>query len=506
MDANVPATGSVRQWAQRHPLLLALALGLALRLIGIDSRSLSYDDTFSIFLSARPLSQILSGTAADTMPPLYYFLLHFWMLVGQSAWFIRLLSVLLSLVAVALLFWLAQSWFGRPAASWAAVLAAFSPLLIYHGQDVRMYALLVVCQLSYMLFFTRIWFSWKQGEGWKGQWGSWAGLVLSGAAAMYSHNVAIFALVVPNIYLLLRREWKLLLRLIAAQVVIGLLALPWLLLIPGQIAKVQKAWTLPQPGIIEILQAIIMFVASLPLPFAVLSLALMLSLQILVMLALELWRGRRSFPDVFLLLALLIVPPVLLLAASFVMKPMFIPRAFLVSSLAYEALAGLVIVKTWSHQVGKFIAAAFLLAAVFSLPFHYTHNTSPRSPYRQAVQYLSGLPLSGDRIIHETKLSYFPAHFYNPDLPQVFLADEKGSPNDTFEPGSQQAMQIFPEPDLEAAVEGSQSVYFITFSQTFEEYEDMGLAEHPKIRWLEEHFRRADRQVFSDLEIYHYVR
>ncbi len=135
---------------------MILLLGLILRVIGLESRSLQYDDTFSIFLSARSLPEILRGTAADTMPPLYYFLLHFWMLLGQSAWFIRLLSVILSLTAVFLLYRLVACWFGRAAAGWAAFLAAISPLLIYHGQDVRMYALLVVCQLGYLWFFTRI--------------------------------------------------------------------------------------------------------------------------------------------------------------------------------------------------------------------------------------------------------------------------------------------------------------------------------------------------------------
>ena len=214
---------------------MVLLLGLVLRLIGLDSRSLQYDDTFSIFLSARSLPEILSGTAADTMPPLYYFLLHYWMLLGQSAWFIRLLSVLLSLVAITLLYQLVACWFDRSAATWAAVLAAISPLLIYHGQDVRMYALLVVAQLGYLWFFTRIWFTEDERPP---AWGNWAGLVLCGAAAMYSHNVAIFGLIVPDLFLLIQRRWKRLAHLIAAQLVIGLLALPWLLMIPGQVTLV----------------------------------------------------------------------------------------------------------------------------------------------------------------------------------------------------------------------------------------------------------------------------
>lgn len=67
-------------------------------------------------------------------------------------------------------------------------------------------------------------------------------------------------------------------------------------------------------------------------------------------------------------------------------------------------------------------------------------------------------------------------------------------------------MNIFPEPDLAAAVGDSRGVYFITFTQTFQDYQRMGLAEHPNIAWLDDHFQQAGRMAFRDLEIYHYER
>ncbi len=508
---RVRALPRVASVLSRYPLPAALLLGLVLRLIGLEARSLSYDDTFSIFLARRSLAEILSGTAADTMPPLYYFLLHFWMSIGGSAWFIRLLSVLLTLLAIFLLYRLGEIWLGRSAAGWAAFLAAISPLLIYHGQDVRMYALLVAAQLGYLLCFTSIWR--RTHDDRSAAW-SWVGLVLCGAAAMYSHNVAVIALAVPDLFLLLKRKWKILLRLVAAQVVIGLLALPWLLLVPGQIAKVQKAWTLPPPGLVEILQAVVMFTASLPLSAPLLALALLLSLQIFVMLGLELRRTWREEPErrsgIGLLLALGAFPPLALFAASYVVKPVFVPRAFLVSSLAFDLLAGAVIARTWSRGVGKLLALGFVLAAAISLPSHYTYQNFPRSPYKAAMTYLEGVVGPGERVIHETKLSYFPSAFYAPGLTQVFLVDPPDSPNDTFEPGSQQAMQIFPQADLEAAAgsgcPGCRGVYFVTYSQTFVEYAESGLSEHPNLHWLSERYRQVDRQVFADLEIYHFER
>lgn len=488
---------------RRSPLWGILLIGLILRLMGIESRSLQYDDTFSIFLAGRSLTEVLSGTAADTMPPLYYFLLHFWMLISREVWFIRLLSVLLSLGIIALLYLSISRLFNRTAAGWAALLAAISPLQIYHAQDVRMYALLVLCQLGYLYCFIRLHFGHEERGNLR--W-DWLGLILCGVLAMYSHNLAIFAIIVPNFYLLIKREWKKLVRLIAAQLVIGLLALPWLLLIPGQIAKVQKAWTLPQPGVIEVLQTIIMFTASLPLPVILLGVIAVLSLQILVMVGLESWRERRSLPGILFLVCLLLLPPALLYAASYMMKPVFVTRGFLISSLAYYGLAGVVICQSWSRKVGMGIAGAFVLSAVLSLPSFYTFEDFPRSPYKEAAAYLQTVVTPGTQVVHENKLSYFSAHYYAPELPQVFVADIPGSANDTFEPESQQAMQIFPQPDLASAVGESSEVYYVFFSQTLAEYQAIGLEEHPGIGWLDDHYRQVDQTAFNDLLIYHYQR
>ncbi|MDO8969156.1 MAG: glycosyltransferase family 39 protein, partial [Saprospiraceae bacterium] len=136
--------------SNRWWLLGILLLGLLLRCIGLQERSIAYDDAFSIFLARQSLPNIITGTAADTMPPLYYFLLHGWIQSGGLglAW-LRLLSVLLNLGGVLFLYGITVRLAGDRAGLWAAFLSAISPLQIYHAQDLRMYALLVLCQLGY---------------------------------------------------------------------------------------------------------------------------------------------------------------------------------------------------------------------------------------------------------------------------------------------------------------------------------------------------------------------
>ena len=87
-------------------ITLILLLAFVTRLAGIVSRSIWYDEAFSILISEQGPSAILSGTlamdtdssAAEEHPPAYYFMLWGWMQVfGNSLGAIRMLSILISL-------------------------------------------------------------------------------------------------------------------------------------------------------------------------------------------------------------------------------------------------------------------------------------------------------------------------------------------------------------------------------------------------------------------------
>ena len=175
-----------------------------LRCLFIQSRGIQYDDAFSIFLSQGKLSQIVSGTAADTMPPLYYFLLHFWDLVSSELWWARLLSVLLSLISIGLIYQIVRRLAGESVALFAGGLAAISPLQIYHAQDLRMYALTTCLVMGYFFFFLRLW----QAEG-EERIGDWIGIILCSAGALYAHNLSGFLLLFPYGFLFFRKAWRL---------------------------------------------------------------------------------------------------------------------------------------------------------------------------------------------------------------------------------------------------------------------------------------------------------
>jgi len=479
--------------------ILLLALGL--RIYEAGSREIFYDDAFSYFLAQQTPGNIVAGTAADTMPPLYYFLLHYWMRLGENIFVLRSLGVVLSLGMIAVVFDLGRRLAGVAAGLWAALIVAVSPFQMYHAQELRMYTLLGLAQISYVWFFVRLR---EQGPG-KAQAGLWAGLVLTGTVAMYSHNLAIFGLILPDVYLLLKRDWRMLLKLVLAQLIIALLASPWLVMIPGQIDKIQTAFWTPRPGAVEVLQGLLQFHIFLPMEGAVMLFATLFSLQAMVLIGFEAVNARK-LPGVGFLSLIWIGLPIILFTVSYVMRPIFVPRGFILSMLAYAVLGGWMISRRWVKSIGPYLAAACILASVISLPAFYKFSGFPRSEFRNATDFLRQSAQTGDAILHDNKLSYFPSHFYDPGLKQTFLPDEPGGHNDTYAVQSQQAMKIFPAQSVEQAVANHERVWFVVFTRALQEYAEEGVTVHPVIAQLDTQYDQISQKVFGDLEIYLYQR
>ena len=140
-----------------HLLALAgvLLLALAIRVAGLDARSLWYDEGYSVMLAQHDPDRIIAQTASlDFNTPLHYLLLRAWtQLAGMTEFSARLLSVFAGVVTVALAAPLAalpahcrhRQWAARMT---AALLMALSPMLVSLAQEARMYALLAcLCAL-----------------------------------------------------------------------------------------------------------------------------------------------------------------------------------------------------------------------------------------------------------------------------------------------------------------------------------------------------------------------
>jgi uncharacterized membrane protein len=138
-------------WATRGTtILVILLLAAVLRLTLLGSKSLWFDEAYSVVESMESQEKIWTGEPVriDSHPPLYYSALHYWLRVlGTSETAVRLPSALVSLVSIALLFLLAKRLFGLGVALLSAVLLAASPLDLWYAQEARMYVFMAAILL-----------------------------------------------------------------------------------------------------------------------------------------------------------------------------------------------------------------------------------------------------------------------------------------------------------------------------------------------------------------------
>ncbi len=205
----------------RSWLFTAILVAFALRVYLLDAQSLWNDEGTSIALASLNLEAIIGGAARDIHPPLYYILLHYWLLLsGNSEFAARFLSVVAGVLLTALTFRIGDLLFDEEVGIIAAFFAAFSPLLIYYSQETRMYvgvalwAALAVWAMMVMLARTD---GRRQTTDNRQQTTdksiprstlrasrnthslAWLGFILANIAALYTHYFAVTLLLVQNL-------------------------------------------------------------------------------------------------------------------------------------------------------------------------------------------------------------------------------------------------------------------------------------------------------------------
>ncbi len=139
-----PMAGSRSRFIVLAVAVLAVALGL--RLFGLTTHSLWFDEGYSIGLAGQEtfsafITELRDGGPGQITQPLYFFTLFFWQkIAGDSDMSLRLLSALTGFGAVVALFFTARRAFGDKHALWVSAFAATSSFAVYYSQEVRPYA------------------------------------------------------------------------------------------------------------------------------------------------------------------------------------------------------------------------------------------------------------------------------------------------------------------------------------------------------------------------------
>jgi len=395
------------------PLLILLP-AFGLRLYRLDFQSIWWDEGHSIFVAEHPVTQIPIIPAMDVHPPAYFALLHGWMSVaGRSEFALRYLSVIFSLLTVALLWRFAMGVASRRAAALTALPAALSPLYVAYAQEVRSYALFTLVALTATF---ALWQIVRAGRGSP----RWLALyAVSAAASLYVHYFTIFLLTFHTLVWLVwisrgpkptRRPR--LVRWLTAQAGLGLLFAPQLWLAVRQITSYTNPNLVPPPGSHFILQSWQAYTVGLtldPNP-ARWGMVIMAAAALIGGAGLLLTRDRRL--DAAFLAGWLVIP-LLVYFAALQRQPSFEPRYMMIVTPALFLLLGLSAdlsrSRPWSVVWPVLLTTLPAAALVVGLHSYYTNDAYFKDDSAGVARWLAAETTANDVVYLDVP---HPFHYY----------------------------------------------------------------------------------------------
>lgn len=484
---------------KKTKLIFILALALIIRLAGIASRPIWYDEAFSILLAEQGPTAILNGTlaadadssAAEEHPPAYYFMLWGWIqFFGNSLVSVRMLSVILSLGIVLCIHQIANHLFDPPTALTAALLSAILPFQIHYGQEVRMYVFLTFwLSLATLTFLKRQWIPFS----------------IAAALAQYTHNLAAFYLIPLALTPIFQRDWKTLRSLTAAGFAALIIYSPWLTQLPAQLSKVTSSFWIEKPGLEKIFTLFLLYLPHLPLPNNLLLPGLLLATLTIALASFQTYRTPKEKSGLWLAY-LSFTPPLLLWLASQI-SPLYVERALLPSHAIFCIWLAWAFTKTkCPAPIQAFAFALIFISAGIGFSQHVIYKGFPYAPYPALHQSLTDRLKQGDIIVHSSKLTYLPSFYFNRSLPQFFIIDPPGSSTDTLSPATRNILHLEYQKDIETAATSASRVWYIIFKQSIDEFTAQGFQSHPDIEYLNDHFTLASTEILDDIRLYLYLR
>jgi mannosyltransferase len=486
--------------------ILLLALGI--RLLGIVSRPIWYDEAFSILFSEKGLSEMLYGTlaptgigSADIHPLGYYTTLWIWMKIfGKSLVAARSLSILAGLISVYLVYLTAlEATSDTDTAYLSMLFAALAPFQVHYAQEIRMYAFLAL----WLLLAT---YAYQRGAR-TGNWKWWGIFSISAALAQYSHNLAAFYLVPLALLPIFQKNWRAIRGIVLAGIGALILYSPWLVQLPAQFTKVQNSYWVERPDISKLFTLLLVYLTNTPLPAQLIALALVIVLFIVIIGIIQMIRHSRQSSRATgnWLLYLSFGPPLLLFLLS-QWRPVYIERALLPSGAIFCIWLAWVIRNTNMQKAVQYTLFGLLsICSILGIYQHLSYRDFPYGPFKGLDLALRERVDTGVVIIHSNKLSMLPATLFDRDLPQSFIGDEPGSPADTLAAATQEVLNVKAEVDIESATRNAKQVWYIIYTRSLAEYKAAGHTTHPDLEYLDSHYNLESVEHWDGLQVFLYI-
>jgi uncharacterized membrane protein len=388
-------------------------------------QSLWRDEAFSAYMAKQSFLEIITRSMQDTSPPLYHFLLHFWIrFFGLSEIALRSFSVLLYiLLAVTVYFFVKEVFKSQRSAVFAAILTLVNPFIFMYAFEARMYMLLMLTSVLSMWFFiTR----------------RYVLYIISTLALIYTHNFGNFVFLIQIIYYIfdlfigilsskkfqIKELFKSQIKspLIISVFVILLFYLPWVPALFNQTFRVSSDFWLTKPNLINFGALYLTFIKGLD-KFDNFELVLILSFVLLIL------RGFKRKRDEIFYFWLFLIPFIIFIISQF-SNSLFLDRYLVICTPAMVILLAtqkkqdvitsfLTKNKYLAIFFNKISVSSILLVIVilFLVKADYYRFYHPKTqPFRELAMYLKeNYPDKQIINFYNDRLHYFELKYYGVD-------------------------------------------------------------------------------------------
>jgi uncharacterized membrane protein len=377
------------------------------RFVNIAKSSIWHDEGYTMMLAPQSPLEILARTGRDVHPPLYYLVLHYWMLVfGNSETAARGLSAVFMLGVVIVGYLLVKRLFANENyARLAALFLALAPFLVRYSQEARMYGMVAFVLLVATYAMVRA----LEAGSYK-WWGVYA-LALS--AGLYTHYYSVFMILVHWLYVATISNYKARkgvfnLRWWGANILAAALFLPWLPTAYAQFTRVQASFWIPKPNLHTLPNTFMQFLIFNNTNFPWLGLVVTAFLVLLNIWALVKIKLKKSF---LLLVFYSVLSPGLVVLLSY-KRPIYVDRYFVFAAVAFYMLLAVSLLTVFAGRRLLASIAITLATIAFGVGIQQVYYQSNHQ-MRQIGEVVNHQYRQGDDILSGELYTYFDFSYYN---------------------------------------------------------------------------------------------
>ncbi len=330
--------------------------------------------------------------------PLYFILLWVWQrITGPSDFSLRYLSVLCSILSMALLWWLSQTWFSKRVGKIAMMIFACAPFAIWYGQEAKMYALHMMLAILSTVYVTK--------AIQKQHWHYWLAYGVTLNLVGYSHLFGAFFIAAQGVLVLITtyRQWRILRAYLITMILVGLPYLPVIYYAMNTLSMPSFTLTDNSKGFVTFPHMLQEFAAEftmrVPRTYLVHINNLVIACAIIIILGLiSAWQRDRRWAR--WILGLLILPALIYYPISFKI-PVFTPK-YLSASFPFFVMSAALAVD-FIYERWRWLAKVFFVGIItFLILANIRIISDPvyqRTDWKLVSEYLNQMAQPGDAVV-----------------------------------------------------------------------------------------------------------